>query len=224
MVRCAIRPERPAGGADLISCCSSLWRQTLSLRGPTPPGLCAGALRPVDGHGAPAPGRRRPRRKATLALVQRAAPSLALSCGQLLDVLIRRRGRRRPAPLPNRVNWMRDEPVFRASTVPFMASPWTRPAVHGAGSGNRRRCRAPPAPRRCRAAAPGRSRAPICGGRAWRGADVDRHRIAGGETLPERFVQRVFVMWFGRGGGRRDGPVGGGAGGAVHIRGPLDSG
>jgi len=27
----------------------------------------------VDGHGAPAPGRRRPRRKATLALVQRAA-------------------------------------------------------------------------------------------------------------------------------------------------------
>src|SRR5471032_1258574 len=150
----------------------------------------------------------------------RPAPSLALSRGQLLDVLIRpsrrRRGRGRPAPLPNRVNWMRDEPVFRASTAPFMASPWTRPAVHGAGSGNRRRCRAPPAPRRCRAAAPGRSRAPICGGRAWRGADVDRHRIAGGETLPERFVQRVFVMLLGRGGGRRDGPVGGGAGGAVH--------
>src|SRR5471032_12246 len=73
MVRCAIRPERPAGGADLISCCSSLWRQTLSLRGPTPPGLCAGALRPVDGQGAPAPGRRLPWRKATLALVQRAA-------------------------------------------------------------------------------------------------------------------------------------------------------
>ena len=40
----------------------------MSLRGPTPPGLCAGALRPVDGHGAPAPGRRRPRRQATLAL------------------------------------------------------------------------------------------------------------------------------------------------------------